>query len=191
MSYNKPPINPMEFDDDSKKGLGISRDPVSTRIKPILFDEPDKDFEEKTYIILCVPIGDIGNSFDGYFKICDGRTNCYEFIRNNIEDIDIHESVIITETKQLDSETSVMKYFMMALKDTITVYDFVKHIEKDYNDSFDIEEYNYAISDRNEKELMAPDYVYDRDKYGPDAFTIMNQMSSNGFRDNENPENRV
>lgn len=123
--------------------------------KPMIFRDDTKDFEKKKYIILYILLDEDEYSCNR-FKVCTGRTETYSFIREILEEfdsIDIMESLIITETKQIDINTNEEAYFMLNLDNAISIYRFCKHVEEYYNDGFDIEEYNYSRFDSDEKEI--------------------------------------
>lgn len=104
-------------------------------------EAPLKDFEHKTYLLLIVYNDrDLGKSWE----LCNGRTEAYNYIKDNIEDIDIHESTILTETRQIDAKTKNHKYFMTSIDEVISVFEFCRHVSGSYNDGFDIYEYDYS-----------------------------------------------
>ena len=70
----------------------------------------------------------------------DGRTNARNFIKDRIEYMDIHDSIVVAGTVTL----------IQALEANMTVYEFMKQINKFFDDSFDIEDYN--IGDENWEE---------------------------------------
>ena len=90
-------------------------------VKP---DEPrTKSHEEKQYLIcIAAKPGD----YD-LWEIVIGRTNAYEFIKDNIDIIDFDRSFILVEDCNLNQRKSI--------------YAFVKYVQDLYNDGFDIEEY--------------------------------------------------
>ena len=135
-------IDPMIFDKDSP----YSNTPEKKKlINPMIFDVPIKSFEDKLYILLIV--GENNDSmFDGNYKICNGRTECYRHIQSLIEafgeDIDVHQSMVITETKQTETDTGNTKYYLINYPDSVSVYAFCKSVESFYsNDSFNIDDY--------------------------------------------------
>lgn len=122
----------------------ISTDPNDPRsrgmmVNPIQVSAPVKNNEEKIYIIL---IKSEDDEYDGRYEICIGRTATYEKIQTLVDVMDIHTSVIITETMQTETRSGDTKYFLIDLPDAKTVYGFCKQIEGMYGDSFDIEKYN-------------------------------------------------
>ena len=73
----KTPVDPMQFDKNSPYYQGKKTE------SPIVFDVPTKSFEDKKYIVL---INQESNDelFDGQYKICNGRTECYRYIQTLI-----------------------------------------------------------------------------------------------------------
>ena len=84
-----------------------------------------KNPEFKTYL-LCVT-GKEG--YEDYWEIIEGRSNVYEHIKNNAEFIDVENSFVLVEG--------------LALEKRASIYQFMKHCENFFNDSFDIEDYVY------------------------------------------------
>lgn len=130
----KTPIEPMEFD-KIKKG-----------INPVIFDVPTKSFEDKKYIVL-IKQDSNDELFDGEYKICDGRTKCFRYIHTLFEafgdEINAHESIVITETKQVEAETGNSKYYLLNLEDSVSIYSFCKSVEEYYRGSV----YEFFIDD--------------------------------------------
>lgn len=125
-------------------------------INAISFHDPIKDVEQKTFIILYeVDSDNEENSiFDHVFTICTGRTSAYNDIKEKLlsgVNINIHKSIIITETRQTETKTASEKYFLMNLDKCISVYSFCIAVSDSYSDdSFNIEDYNdaqYSISE--------------------------------------------
>lgn len=140
----------------SPSGKKINR---SELINPMTFEDKDKSFEEKTYIILYIINGEEDDDiYSRTFSICIGRTMAYEDIKEKLIsglDIDVHRSKIITETKQTETKTGDIKYFLMPYNECISVYAFVTSISSFYtDDDFDIEDYSYGDvpEDNNIKE---------------------------------------
>ena len=144
---NKPRelIEPMIFNDDKvDKNKGL--------IHPMEFDVRTKSIEEKIYIIL-YKIIDSNNEdeYNNIYSICLGRTDAYNDIKNKLlsgEEIDIHKSKIITETKQTETESGDRKYYLVAYEDCISVYSFMISIQDYYSDDNAVEAvespYEYA-----------------------------------------------
>lgn len=85
---------------------------------------PKKSPEEKEYL-LCITGN---NGTDNYWTILTGRTEVYEFIKNNISSLDTYESFVLVENCTLAKRKSI--------------YAFMKHVEEFYpEDSFDIDDY--------------------------------------------------
>lgn len=115
-------------------------------IYPIKFVEKDKSPEEKIYILL-YELNDIEDDVQSKtFSVCIGRTMAYLDIRNKLQSglsIDVHRSIILTETRQTETETGYSKYFMVPFKDAISVYAFCISSAPYFNDDeFDIEDYS-------------------------------------------------
>ena len=57
-------------------------------------------------------------------------------------DIDVHRSYIMTETRQTETATGDIKYYMIPYEECISVYSFCVSVSDFFNtDEFDIEEY--------------------------------------------------
>ena len=121
----------------------------SELINPMTFEDRDKSFEEKTYIILYVINGEEDDDvYSRSFSVCIGRTMAYEDIKEKLIsglDIDVHRSKVITETKQTETKTGNIKYSLMPYNECISVYAFITSISSFYDDDeFDIEDYSYG-----------------------------------------------
>lgn len=159
----KTPVDPMQFDKNSPYYQGKKSE------SPIVFDVPTKSFEDKKYIVL---INQESNDelFDGQYKICNGRTECYRYIQTLIEsfgdEIDAHNSKVITETKQVEADTGNSKYYMINLDDAISVYAFCKSVEGYYKGTV----YEFSIDD-----VISPpegiDISINEEKLDADAFS--------------------
>lgn len=86
--------------------------------------------EERQYILLIIP-----NNMEEYDDMIPwvsmiGRTAMYDYIKLNVEDIDVSQSVILTDN--------------VAFKDALTVSQFVKYLHSAdiVNDDFDISEFD-------------------------------------------------
>ena len=84
--------------------------------------------KEKQYVIL-IKSYDEDTSFR--WEAITGRMETYNYIVENIEDINPKESIILTDN--------------VALKDALTIEQFVKHVQsvENIDDGFDIEDYIY------------------------------------------------
>lgn len=133
----------LEFYDEPKEESGLQR--------VLEFDAKPKSFEEKIYIILYKVLDDnnIAENFDGGYQIHTGRTETYNAIKDLLisgVEIDIHRSLIITETKQTETKTNDKKYYLMPFDECISIYAFFNSVKFYYNDKdFDIEDYNNTI----------------------------------------------
>ena len=153
MDNKKELINPVEFFPTggskfirSPDQLDQEKKNTSEFIKPVQFEERHKDFEDKVYIILYYINGDnIDDVNSRSFSVCHGRTMAYEDIKEKLEsglDIDVHRSKILTETKQTETKSGDIKYFMIPFEDAISVYAFCISVRDFYiDDGFDIEDY--------------------------------------------------
>ena len=131
-------------------------------------DEPDKGFEEKKYLVLWV-MNDDSSEYGNHFFIGTGRTETYYFLRDNITEIDIHNSYVLVETKQTETKSKVRRWYMTSIDKAITVYQFLKKIQDNYNDKFDVEDYDYTFEDNEENR----DYISNNNM----DFNMWNQSS--------------
>lgn len=86
--------------------------------------------KEKQYVILIKSY----NEDESYiWEAITGRMETYNYIVENIEDINPKESIILTDN--------------VALKDALTIEQFVKHVQsvENIDDGFDIEDYIYEF----------------------------------------------
>ena len=86
-----------------------------------IVDNKKKHPEERQYLI-CIA----GKSED-FWNIITGRTEAYEFIKENIDDIDLEHSFILVETCTLSERKSIPE--------------FMRYAGEFYNDGFDINDY--------------------------------------------------
>lgn len=92
-----------------------------------------KPGEDKKYLLLIK----IPNSDETYWEVITGREEAYNYIKNNITEIDPLESFIIANRmKEIN------------LDNMHTIYDFVKYVkeENDITDEFDIDDYKSNIN---------------------------------------------
>lgn len=75
----------------------------------------------------------VPNSDERYWEIIEGREEAYEYIKNNIDTIDVEESFIIAN-----------KMKEVNLDELHTIYGFVKFVKEENNivDEFDIDDYS-------------------------------------------------
>lgn len=151
MNDEKKLIDPIIPNEESKPLIQVGSNfinPNTGLIEPMEFTDRHKDFEEKTYIILYQHSNDmeLEEMYDRVYSVCIGRTEAYLDIKDKLEsglDIDIHKSIVITETMQTETASGNKRYFLMALSDCITVYSFCTAVKENFpNDTFDIEDYN-------------------------------------------------
>lgn len=157
------PVDPMQFDKNSPYYQGKKAE------SPIAFNIPTKSFEDKKYIVL---INQESNDelFNGQYKICNGRTECFRYIHTLIEafgdEIDAHNSKVITETKQIEADTGNNKYYLINLEDSVSVYAFCKSVEEYYKGTI----YEFSIDDV----ILPPEGIdspIDEEKLNSDAFS--------------------
>ena len=114
-------------------------------IRPMQFEAKEKSFEEKIYILFyTISNIDEDDPASKTFSICIGRTMAYSDIKNKLQsglEIDVHRSYVMTETKQTETKTGDIKYFMVPYEECMSVYAFCTSIGSFYSDEFDIEDY--------------------------------------------------
>lgn len=119
--------------------------------KAMDFDVKTKSIEEKIYIILYKLTENEDEIYNQIYSVCMGRTEAYNDIKNKLisgVDIDLHRSLIITETKQTESSTGDRKYFLIPINECISVYAFCIQVAEFYSDdNFNIEDYNNTLID--------------------------------------------
>ena len=81
-----------------------------------------KNPEDKQYLV-CIR----GDSIDDLWDILQGRTAAYDFIKDYIGSINLEESFVLVEEN--------------TLLQRISVYAFMKRVQDNYMDGFDIEDY--------------------------------------------------
>lgn len=135
--------------------------------KAMDIDIPDKDIEEKIFIVLYkldTPVEDI----DSIFSICIGRSECYRDIVNKIRsgyDVDIHRSKITVETKQTETKTGDTKYYLLDIDDCKSIYDFCVKVGDNYPDlEFNIEDYNTYDPEKTNKNILTDKQILTKDQ---------------------------
>ncbi len=102
----------------------VDREPVMVKEEEIKQLSPD----EKTYVVLYYLTVDDGEEVKT-FDVITGRRATYEFIKNIIENIDIHRSIVMVDN--------------LPYNKSISIYNFMTYIKRFFEeDSFDIEDYN-------------------------------------------------
>ena len=136
-------ISPIIFNDEEN----TKKDNNSKLVRPIIFDAPNKDVEEKTYIILynIEPDDDMDEIYSRIFSVCIGRTDAYFDIKEKLTSglgINIYTSKVITETKQTETESGDTKYYLLSYEECINIFAFCTGIQAFYgDDGFDINDY--------------------------------------------------
>lgn len=145
-------LEPMIFDEPDP----LSFDSSSGLQKAMDFDIKTKSNEEKIYILLYKLTENEDEIYNSIYSICIGRTDAYDDIKNKLIsglDIDIHRSIIITETKQTESSTGDKKYFLLPLDECISIYAFcIQMAEYFSDDTFNIEDYNTTLIDTDQSQ---------------------------------------
>lgn len=116
-------------------------------VNPMIFYARQKSTEEKVYILLYRINGvDESDMESKVFEICIGRTAAYADIKDKLQsgiDVDVHRSIVITETIQTETKTGNTKYFLMPFEECISVYAFCVSLSEFFDtDDFDIEDYS-------------------------------------------------
>jgi hypothetical protein len=88
-------------------------------------DNTKKHPEDRQYLI-CIRAKE-GTHYQDCWDIVTGRTAAYEYIKENIEDIDLEHSFVLVESVNLSERKSI--------------YAFMKYAGEFYSDGFDIEDY--------------------------------------------------
>ena len=92
--------------------------PHKTIERGMTFIAREKSTEEKIYIILyrLNNSEDVDDVTSKTFEVCIGRTAAYSDIKNKLQsglDIDVHRSYVMTETRQTETCTGDIKYYMI------------------------------------------------------------------------------
>ena len=163
-------------------------------IYPIKFVEKDKSPEEKIYILLYT-LNDIEDDVESKtFSVCIGRTMAYLDIRNKLQSglsIDVHRSIVLTETRQTETETGYSKYFVVPFKEAISVYAFCVSCATYFNDNdFDIEDYSdgdvpESPIDYNDRPFSEDEIAY-RQMLDDGMHSKFNLADPNNFIDSTN-----
>ena len=157
---NNKAIEPLIFDTPELRSKFINNPtPIGdtvpeSLVKAMDFDVRTKSFEEKIYIVLYrLNTNEDDDIYRNIYSVCIGRTEAYSDIKDKLIsglDIDIHRSLVMTETKQTEASTGDAKYYMIPYNELISVYSFCTSVKEYYNeDDFDIEDYNEGDSPEN------------------------------------------
>ena len=139
-------IYPMEEIPKVKSGFIKSDSNNTNLINPIHYEAKEKSPEEKIYIIL-YNLNDVDEDdpTSKTFSVCIGRTLAYNDIKNKLLSgmaIDVHRSYVMTETRQTETKSGDIKYYMIPYEECISIYAFFVSISNFYSDDeFDIEDY--------------------------------------------------
>lgn len=153
MSESEKFFDPIIFDaqDHSKN--------IEKPTNPIIFDEVDKNYEEKIFIILynIEPEEDMDEIYSRVFSVCIGRTEAYFDIKDKLTSglgINIYTSKIITETKQTETSTDNLKYYMIPYNECLNIYAFCTAVQEFYSDDgFNINDYTNSGSPEDKTDL--------------------------------------
>lgn len=106
-------------------------------------DNTKKHPESKQYLI-CIQ-GTPGSGIQPDWEIVTGRSAAYEYVKENIEDIDFETSFVLVETCNLSERLSI--------------YMFMKHVQDNYDDGFDIDE--HIVGDWDESDYRINNNIDD------------------------------
>ena len=90
-----------------------------------IVDNTKKHPEDRQYLI-CIRAKEGSGTHDSW-EIVTGRTEAYEYIKSNIDDINLDYSFVLVESVSLAERKSI--------------YAFMKYAGDFYSDNFDIEDY--------------------------------------------------
>lgn len=132
--------------------------PIAVPIKiPSLLEQVAtiaKSSEEKTYLVLFY-----SREYDEFtVKDFTGRRAAYFGIRDKLEadtSIDVRHSIILVETVAISPDTQKPKRYLTHLENSISIYDFCKHVEPMFGDNA------YSIEDYDSVENYEPTEVDD------------------------------
>lgn len=95
-------------------------------ISPVRRIKPGEDI--KYLLLLKTP-----NSDETFWEVIKGREDAYNYIKNNIDVIDVNESYIVSNNIKIDFDNMH------------TIYDFIKFVKEanDIVDEFDVDDYSY------------------------------------------------
>lgn len=99
-----------------------------------IIDNTKKHPEDREYLV-CIRAKEGSGESDSWAFVT-GRTATYEYIKENIEDIDLNYSFVLVETLPLEKRKSI--------------YAFMKYAGEFYADGFDIEDYIKGDWDEDE-----------------------------------------
>lgn len=142
---------------------------MSNLINPILFDAPEKNADEKEYIILYyIDDHETGETIQDFERVC-GRISAYISIFNKLNmygnDLDLDNSLVLVETKQTQTKTGNQIYFMSHPNDSLSVGKFIEYCQAEGRLSTEVlEEYRIDLEVSEEPDLQnqqtAPSQFY-------------------------------
>lgn len=141
MAEVKQLVNPMVFEDENK--------PLTN---PMEFAVPTKAMEDKLYFIFFYIYEEGSRDMvTQQFEIARGRTAAYRKIHQYLmefnlenETIDLSQSFVLTETKEVDRSTGNQKYFITDVDDRVSIYAFCKMLEEYFGPmAFDVDEFKH------------------------------------------------
>lgn len=147
-------IEPIIFNDEDK-----NKNENNGLVRPIIFDAPTKDVEEKIYIILynIEPEDNMDEIYNKIFSVCIGRTDAYFDIKDKLTSglgINIYTSKVITETKQTETESGDTKYYLLPYEESVNIFAFCTAIQSFYgDDGFDINDYIHNGSSEDKDDI--------------------------------------
>ena len=98
--------------------------------------EIERPHEEKQYILLLYMHSNCNDGSERTFEVITGRSFVREFLIERLDEIDIESSYVLLED--------------ISFKDTfanqVTVYRFLKLVQKYYDDGFDIDDYHSSLT---------------------------------------------
>lgn len=83
--------------------------------RDLIIEEDVKD-PGKTDPVLVLLVGEYENEEFNTWKLCIGREETYYFIKDNIENIDLVESFILTKSRVYDERINCYKYLLSVLE---------------------------------------------------------------------------
>ncbi|WP_301066729.1 hypothetical protein [uncultured Duncaniella sp.] len=173
MAEVKQLTNPMAFEDEQK--------PL---INPMEFSVPTKAMEDKLYFLFFYIYED-GNKdmVTQQFEIARGRTAAYRKIHQYLmefnletETIDLSQSFVLTETKEIDRSTGNQKYFLTDVDDRVSIYAFCKMLEEYFGPmAFDIDEFKHnddGVDDEDRPMSLLIGELYKADESGNEFLMV-------------------
>ena len=129
-----------------------------------IVDNKEKHYEAKEYLV-CIIDKEFGTK---EWEIFEGRTAAYEYLKNEIENIDLEESFVLVEGLDLSKRKSV--------------YKFMRYVGDLKEDNFDIDD--YISSDKEDDEY------YSNNNY-LDEFNNVNRLDMENFINGEIQTNNL